>query len=256
MNTPRVRVSACATATLCVLASTASANLVTNAGFEHSVDYLHWPNDYGVWGGDKAHSAAARQGITPLEGSRMLQFDVTSWNGTGSDASSCQICQPINTSSYQALIRSGEAVASARAYFNRVAGDSQTDTKFMISIFAYSGGVANHNDLKEAGAHLARQDGSLISDFNPATWELGSVTVRLPAATDFIVVQVSAVENIYNDFAAPEFDGHYADDVELIIVPEPTTLLLLCLGGLVVMWRRVWRGDTAMIPAVLGAFAV
>jgi len=163
MRASKAWVGLCAAVVCVSLISAASANLLTNAGFEQPVDYLQWPNEYGVWGGDKAHSAAAQQGITPLDGRRMLQFDGAG-KGDANSASGSQICQAADTSDYQAAIQSGEAVATAWAYFNRIAGDAQTDTQFWVSIFAYAGDVANHRNLKGAGAHLARKDSSLITD--------------------------------------------------------------------------------------------
>ena len=56
----------------------------------------------------------------------------------------------------------------------------------------------------------------------------------LPIGTDSLAVRLTTSENVFNDGSYPEFDGHYADVVsaEMVIIPEPATLLLLCVGSL------------------------
>ena len=61
----------------------------------------------------------------------------------------------------------------------------------------------------------------------------------LPSNTDFVAIFVNAKENIFNDSAdIDELDGHYVDAVTFEMVPEPATLLLFGLGGLVLRRRR------------------
>ncbi|MHC4501629.1 MAG: right-handed parallel beta-helix repeat-containing protein, partial [Planctomycetota bacterium] len=43
----------------------------------------------------------------------------------------------------------------------------------------------------------------------------------LPTNTDFVVVEIAAHENIFNDASDPELDGHYADVVSVTICSRP-----------------------------------
>ena len=77
-----------------------------------------------------------------------------------------------------------------------------------------------------------------MTDGGLQTWEYGSVSLGLPSATDYLAVWVRAVENICDDGEGVEFDGHYADDITLTVIPEPATLLLLALGACLIRRKR------------------
>ena len=135
------------------------------------------------------------------------------------------------------LIQSGQAAAVASGHFNRVAGDAETDSEFAIRLYAYAGTPDRHSELKEALAHLLRVDTLLFSDADRTTWQEAVVEMPLPVDTDFLVIELAANENVYNDSLPPEFDGHYVDAVSVTIVPEPATLSTLALGGLALIRR-------------------
>lgn len=165
----------------------------------------------------------------------MLQFLGTSYNDTG-PGTTCQIYQLIDVGAFADLIAAGQAIASASAYFNRVAGDAQTDTRFDVGILAYSGAPSSFPSIK--GSPLAFASNPLYTDGAPSTWERTEAQLILPTNTDFIAVGVYVGEDIYDDISAPEFDGHFADSVSVEIVPEPMTLLLLGLGTVMLRRRR------------------
>ena len=63
-------------------------NLVVNGGFETSETTSGGsPSSYGDWNGDYSAIVGATGGITPYEGSQMLQFKGTGFNGAGAYAS-------------------------------------------------------------------------------------------------------------------------------------------------------------------------
>ncbi|UCE98697.1 MAG: LamG domain-containing protein [Planctomycetota bacterium] len=199
-------------------------NLVVNPGFETpETTGGGWPSTYGDWNGDYSSIVGASAGIIPLEGSKMLKFLGSSHGGSGGSANSCQVFQIINVSSYAQEISVGKVSVAASAYFNRIAGDSQTDTKFYVSIFAYAGEPSSFPwqwETSPDGGKLARADGFVYSDGDPATWEQGQTQLALPTNTDFVIIGVNANEDIYNDYSLPEFDGHFADDVYAeVIIP-------------------------------------
>lgn len=226
-----------ATVSIALGAEAQGSNLVANSSFETTAYIVDWPNQYGVWGGDMVEFETAENGISPVAGAKMLRFEGSNKSGHGNTSGS-QVCQVLDLSDYTQLIQSGAAVATASAHFNRVSVDTQTDSEFAVRLYAYSGSVSQHGDLKEAIGHLLRRDTILFSDSDVATWETAVVEMILPADTDFLTIEIAANENIYNDSAPPEFDGHYADVVTVSVTPEPTTLCLLALGGLAMLGRR------------------
>ncbi|MHC4758448.1 MAG: PEP-CTERM sorting domain-containing protein [Planctomycetota bacterium] len=91
-----------------------------------------------------------------------------------------------------------------------------------------------------ANDYLKKEEVSIETDGNPATWQLCESQMLLPVNTDYIAVEVKAIENVFNDTSSTEYDGHFADAVsaEMVIVPEPTTACLFALGGLALLKKK------------------
>ena len=212
----------------------AEANLLVNAGFETVVPIpLGMPDGFGYWGYDPGQIVGPSNGITPFEGNGMLEFVATNHEAGGL---SCGIWQLVDLSNYGDLIQSGRAVASVSALFNRVSGDSQTDTQFALYL-RIEGSSTISPDL------IAGQE--LMSDGDPNTWEGASVGLSLPTdiGAGYLAVLLLARENVFDDHVfGQEFDGHYADAVNLTITPEPSTALLLMLAGSLGVRRRRQSG--------------
>ncbi|MHC4756613.1 MAG: PEP-CTERM sorting domain-containing protein [Planctomycetota bacterium] len=208
-----------------------ATNLVTNPGFETpETTNGGWPSTYGDWYGDYSSIVGTSSGVIPYGGSYMLQLKGTSWGSGASSANACQVPQIVDISSFASLIASGNAVVTASAYFNRVSGDAQTDTQVGISVFAYEGSPSSYPSDRAVSNWLLRENAFFDSDDDPGTWELCELQMTLPTNTDYIVIDIQARENIYNDISGTEFDGHFADNVTVEVVPEPATLLLFALG--------------------------
>jgi len=215
-----------------------AANLAVNSSFETTeITSGGPPTTYGDWNGDYSSIVGATSGINPLGGSKMLQFLGTSY-GDGGSGVTAEVQQIIDISSYRSLISAGQATASASAYFNRVAGDSQTDTLMYLVILAYAGDPSSFPTQYANNSYLAVEESAVFTDSDPITWEQASCQLTLPTNTDFIVIGLNASENVYNDTFLNEFDGHFADMASVEIVPEPATLLLLGLGT-VMLKKRV-----------------
>jgi hypothetical protein len=195
-------------------------NLLGNAGFEVNRVQGIWPTGPGVWGGDMATIVPAEQGVKPRRGKNMLRFHHGNFRSSGS-ANGAQVCQVVDLSKVKEAVRAGRVRAFASVFYNRVAGNAQTDTSFSVSLIAYAGSPRQHFSLSQRRASVGRVHTGLDSDANPATWEKLAAGLRLPKNTDFLVIQIQAAENIFNNLKGVEFDGHYADSAFVTLVADP-----------------------------------
>jgi hypothetical protein len=219
-------------AILCVLlllvSSVFGANEVINPGFEtDETTSSGWPNSYGDWSGDLSSITGTSDGITPYEGQQMLKFKGSLDIGASPTHDGSEVFQLIDISSYSDLVASGQAIAKTSAFFNRIAGDAYTDTKFALEISACTGDLSNFNGNY---SFIDTQEVIFFSDSDSQTWEQVTADLLIPANTDYLAINIAAGEDIYNDGTYPEFDGHYADAVSIEIVPEPATIGLFSLG--------------------------
>ncbi|NIP25986.1 MAG: hypothetical protein GWN67_16725 [Phycisphaerae bacterium] len=197
-------------------------NLLVNGGFE-TMEILSggWPTEYGDWSGDHCYIFGRYGDVWPFQGSRLMQFSGTSSFGCGGGAES-QVYQIVDVNAFSDAITDERATASASVYFNRLPGDAETDTEFSLNVRAFAGDPGSFPSLQGMGGmHLAEASASIFTDGDPATWQQCQVQLALPADTDYVVVGISAIENIYNDPCWPEFDGHCADAASLIMVVDP-----------------------------------
>ena len=222
--------------TVTSVSSSRAANLVVNSGFETGAAALgSRPTTFGEWRGDRVSYTTTENGIAPPEGSRMLRFINTEFIPNTTDTA--QYWQNIDLSSFGTEIASGNARLSASVLVNRVQVDAQTDTLFGLHLHIRSGDPSAFTNLFSTQALL-------LSDSDLDSWQLISLmNVVLPTNTTYVMVELQAFENVFNDTLNPELDGHYADGVtlSLSVVPEPSTLAMaatLLLIGLAVVSRR------------------
>ncbi|MHC4084287.1 MAG: LamG-like jellyroll fold domain-containing protein [Planctomycetota bacterium] len=197
-------------------------NLLVNGDFE-TMELISggWPSTFGDWSGDHSYTLPRYGDVWPYQGSQMLQFSGTSDFGCGADTES-QVYQIVDVSAFAGDIAAGKATASASVYFNRLPGDAETDTEFSVDIRAFAGDPCLFPSLQDTGGmHIAEANAFIYTDGDPATWELCEAQLVLPVNTDYVVVGIVATENVYNDLAWPEFDGHCADAASLVMVIEP-----------------------------------
>jgi len=217
--------------TLLFLSSTIAHAEVINPGFETPFTTTgELPRSFGYWDADPATTVATGPSISPVEGGLMLQFLATSEVNLSLNASN--VWQLVDMSPYSELVASGLAQAAVSAQFNRVPGGSETDTRFVVDVYAFAGDPTTFPTQFFGSTYLARVRGELFSDSDATTWELLTARLLLPTDTDFVAVHIAADENVVNNTTAPEFDGHFADAVafDISLVPEPPCPLKTLLG--------------------------
>ena len=226
---------------LLAAASPAMGDLVLDVGsFDGSAAPGHgWPGVVNTWGGDAATIVQAERGITPYAGSGMLRFD-SAGGGTASSLSSGDLYQTIDVTPYATAVAAGQVRVTASAWFNRVAGDSQTDTQFGIGLRAFAGSPSRFPSVVTTG--VLDMDRSFIqTDRDAATWQQATVELVLPTNTSYFSVWIAPQENVFNDTQGDEFDGHYADAVSLrfAAIPTPGTWLIAGVGGLIALVKKI-----------------
>ena len=208
---------------LLVLAGGAHAQQLANPGFESGPILSEIVEEFGVWSVDGGTAVGPTQGITPLEGAKMLKFQETApfCQRTDPCAWGTRACvgQLVDLSPVRALIESGNARIVVSAAFNRIAGDAQTDTEFLLTVRAFDWGSLGgfRTECLNYRWWPVEGEASLISDDLPETWERAEVVIRLPwwdSDVNFVYVFVRAKENVFDNLVyGEEFDGHFADDV-------------------------------------------
>jgi hypothetical protein len=208
-----------------------------DGGFESAATpALNLPNTPGVWAGDMTTNVTAQNSITPFEGARMIRFDAATSNGGMYGPIGSEIWQIVDLG--QAINEDSIFQADAEAWFNRIAGEEGIDTQFSIVLSAYCGDPADFSTMW-MNAELSLVEGFAYTDSNVESWEVATASMIIPEAADFLVLRITATENVYDDNES-EFWGHYADAVSLRItqVPAPATAAMLLLGAGGIAGRR------------------
>ena len=193
-------------------------DLLVNGSFE-SLESLGggMPVVLGDWKNEQASIVTAESGITPFQGTRMLKFLGTEIAG-GSTNDVSAVVQYVPMSAYATEIAAGTGVrVEVSGQFNRIGA---TDSEFLIELTGYNGTPSN------PGSVTTTRGQSLITGGNLATWELLSNYIDLPPGTTMVAVGVIARENITNNPSSPEFDGNYADGLQLSVRTDFTAPIL------------------------------
>jgi len=228
-STPAMRINADALVPPCVLA---------NHDFEiPELISGGPPTTFADWAGDQGSVSPATLGITPHQGNSMLRFEGTAANGPSAASIGSEVWQLVDLSPWATQIAAGILQVDFEYYANRVAGDSETDTRFSARLQAQSG--TPNAFPASLTTPLGVTDVSLFSDALPSSWELISTTMVVPAGTTYIAARAAAIENIVND-AANEFDGHFADSscIRISLIPEPSSMALAVAAVLGLVVRR------------------
>ena len=223
---------------LCVglAVSAAKANLVHAPGFEGLATIADGlPNAAGVWGGDEGNTVVGAQaalGIGPRAGDAMQQvIGLNTPNQAGSNNS--DTVQLVDLAPYASAVAAGNAVAHAEAFFNRLGNDGEgagKTNRFILSLRAHGGAIADYP--AGAGSFLAARSPRLFADVDPATWEGVQASLDIPVGATYLALVITAED------AAAGLPGHFADDVSLVVVPEPATGAAFAGGALALLVGR------------------
>ena len=216
--------------------------LILNGGFEvNETTGGSLPTTTGDWAGDFSAIVGAQDGITPSEGTQMLNLMASTLTGDPPYGGGSNMWQLIDAAPFFADISAGVARFAARADFNRVLGDVETDTLFELTVRAYAGSPSDFPTQNQN--FLTVETATLISDGDISTWETAAISdFSVPTNTEYLALVVRATENVFDDATLPELDGHYVDAVSLtaggpIAVPEPSGIAIWILLGVGSCWR-------------------
>lgn len=195
-----------------IVQAVGGSNLLLNPGFEQIVAAGGLPSLAGVWQGDATSTVPAENGITPHGGASMLKFVSTAQQASATLVSS-QMWQIVDLQAWSTAIDAGGVSVDASAWFNRVTGGPNTDRRFDLRVLAFDTTDAGVPTRYQANSAMAVQAASVNT--TGAAWQQASLSLVLPPQTRVVLVEIYAYEDVLNDAVAPEFDGHYADDVML-----------------------------------------
>ena len=91
----------------------------------------------------------------------------------------------------------------------------RTDRRFDIRLLAFNVAAVDLPAAYVAGTQLAVQAASIQTVGN--VWQQAALNMTLPAGTRLLLVEIYAFEDVLNDGTTPEFAGHYADDISLVL---------------------------------------
>jgi hypothetical protein len=182
-----------------------------NCGFDVSARAVQGevPTDFGYWSGPAFLITGPVQNIRPVEGAGMLQFL------PNPSSSASAVWQMIDLRPYRKVLASGLVEGRLTSMFNHIHCDPSVAGKFGLSLAAYHGLPHELSSpwVQRETLALAVADKELVADNDPATWEKVEVSARLPAETDFIIIQIRTVApNAVS--GAKLFPGHFADLVD------------------------------------------
>ncbi len=216
-------------------ASYTTGNLLTDPSFENNplsnyVQILGPPYNTNTWGAEMATISGVSDGITPANGSLML-------NMADDGGATTQAFQLIDVSPYSIDINAGLVTVDASALYNVpaavAAAVSSVSVTFYDSTHANLGFVITGSNTLSGG----------FVDSNVNTWEaINIVGAAVPVSTQYMLMQFA-----YNNASMLDSQGlarsGYVDAATLTLtaVPEPSSVVLVGVGAVllgVAAWRR------------------
>jgi len=204
----------------------AHANLLVDPGFESNplTTAANVLNNFttfqGQWGVEAATITGVDGGVTPAQGVRMLRMVSDGLIAT-------QAFQATNVTSFAGPIDAGGATVNVGALFN---------VGTPVPAAAASVGIRFFSAANWGSAIGTPIFSGLGLDNNSQTWEfIGLNSIPVPVGTRWLITEV-----LYINSSLGGQPG-YVDAARLDLVPEPSSLALVALGGLALLRRRFTR---------------
>ncbi len=185
------------------------------------------PGEAGYWSGDHSEVVGEQQGVKPKNGSRMLRFLRADFEGKGN-------LQPSRTSSLLRLVdlrpyrhefQDGSVVAELSAMLNSSVLPIDRSYFGFVQIHALDAATAatvneqHWTELNSSAIALTRSAGVEL-DRIPSTWQRIDCEQRVPAHTDFLLIEIGLKQMPMTRLPA-EFADQYLDEVRLSLVRRP-----------------------------------
>jgi len=175
------------------------------------------PKDFAIWDGDQAEVVlGAFEGVRPQDGAGMLRFIASTSDSTAAEEIASQHIYWIDLAPYRHLVERGAVSISLTCSFNRIKGDTSTDTRFGLLSNVYKGtGMDNAERIRQFGKIIHAND-------DEKDWEWLHVSGTLPQDTTMVEFEIHAYENVNNNVESGEveFAGHFADSLEARLIVD------------------------------------
>jgi hypothetical protein len=196
---------------------------VANADFESGEAPMSEgvPRVVGIWGGDFAEFAGARDAVSPASGRRMLRFLRADNRLTPPDSATAvsEVWQVLDVAQFPAPPGRRASVVELAVRFNASEPGSEERVVFGASLFAFAGDAARGPELWNEHRRLALASTSVEDplDHEVGTWQTLQARLSLPAEARVVLLGLR-VGRKGPGAASPVFGSQYADDVRVRVV--------------------------------------
>lgn len=176
----------------------------------------------GRWSGDFTEVVGVQQGVKPAAGKKMLRFLRADYQGKeNAEGYVADLYQLIDLRPYQREFADGDAVVEFSAGYNAAAFPANEAYGCLMSLYTLDAemiqnGILNDRQLLVSDALAMATSRRLVLDRNPQVWQRQATELRLPANAEFLLVRVG-VTHATKPQQRVTFDGHYLDDVRLVL---------------------------------------
>lgn len=196
---------------------------VLRESFEHGPEprVTGVPLESGVWSGDYCELASAQGDLLSANGKKMLHFLRADYEEKPNpeENRTSGVWRLVDVRAFAGEIREGHAEIQLSARLN--APPSERDYAAFVSVYAWTAdGWAQVPPQAWRAADskaLAMSRGSWVEiDRDPATWQPLEAALRLPAKTEFALIE-AAVKQVSAEDIAAQFGEQYLDNLRMTL---------------------------------------
>jgi len=179
------------------------------------------PIEPGCWSGDFTEIVGEQHGVKPASGIKMLRFLRADYEGKANSEGSyvSDVYRLIDLRPYRNEFNDGGAVVQVSVALNAYEFPENEAYFCTVALHALDAETATNGSTRSAetlnsGCLAMARNSRMKLDRNPATWQRLSSELRLPPATDFLLIHIG-VGHATKAQRKESFDGHYLDDVRI-----------------------------------------